>query len=74
MVRKGSTVRVRQRASRGALLLRGIADLPAAADAARAFVKVPRRYRIGRHRIARFADHAGRRASRKALELLNTRA
>src|SRR3954469_17185038 len=70
MVRKGSTVRVRQRAFRSSQLLRGIADLPDPADAARVFVKVPRRYRAGRHGFARLTDHVDRRAPRKALELL----
>src|SRR4051812_8949060 len=70
MVRKGSSVRVRQRAFRSSLLLRGIADLPDPADAARVFVKVPRRYRAGRHGFARPGNHVDRGAPRKALELL----
>src|SRR5436190_23976830 len=70
MVRKGSSVRVRQRALRSSLLQHGIADLPDAADATRVFVKVPRRYRAGRDRITCFADHVGRGAPREALELL----
>src|SRR3954467_5647910 len=70
MVRKGSSVRVRQRAFRSSLLLRGIADLPDPADAARVFVKVPRRYRAGRHGFARLTNHVDRGAPRKALELL----
>jgi hypothetical protein len=70
MVRKGSSVRVRQRAFRSSLLLRRIADLPDPADAARVFVKVPRRYRAGRHGFARLTNHVDRGAPRKALELL----
>jgi hypothetical protein len=70
MVRKGSSVRVRQRALGSFPLLRGIADLPDAADATRVLVKVPRRYRAGRHRTACFADHVDRGAPWEALELL----
>jgi hypothetical protein len=60
MVRKGSTVRVRQRAFGTSLLPSGIADLPGADDAARVIVKVPRRYRAGRDVSTRFADHVDR--------------
>src|SRR4051812_24307685 len=70
MVRKGASVRVRQRALRTSLLRGSVADLPDAADAAWVVVKVPRRYRAGRDGIARFADHVDRGAPRKALELL----
>jgi hypothetical protein len=66
MVRKGSSVRVRQRALRVSVLLRGVVDLPDAADAARVVVKVPRRYRAGRYRVAGFSDHVDRGASREA--------
>jgi hypothetical protein len=74
MVRKGSSVRVRQRALRSSLLAGGIADLPDAADAARVFVKVPRRYRAGPHRIARFADYVHRRHRGRPLNSSKTRA
>src|SRR4051794_38951364 len=64
MVRKGRRFESDRGLLRSALLVRGIADLPDAADAARVFVK----YRAGRHgsRASRITSIAGHRA----LELL----
>jgi hypothetical protein len=58
MVRKGSPVRVRQRALGNSLLMAGGADSPDSAGIAVVVLKVPRRYNAGRGGVAGLGHRA----------------